>query len=59
MQYRKGQKIAFTQTVHRSSGSAYRYDKGTIAEVTGDGYRIRLDNGAHLDLVKDNEIEEE
>jgi ribosomal protein L21E len=57
-QYREGQKIKATTTIHRSTGSAWPGDTGKIVKVTGDGYHIRWDKGGWTgDVVKDSEVE--
>jgi hypothetical protein len=54
--YREGQRVQATTAIHRSSGSAWPGDKSKIIKVAGDGVVVQWDNGAHTDVVEDNEI---
>ncbi len=44
------------KVIHRSGGSAWGGDKGTIRKVTGDGYEIDF-GGWMATVVKDDEVE--
>ncbi|HEV7898490.1 MAG TPA: hypothetical protein VGP31_11665 [Planosporangium sp.] len=57
--YRKGQQVTVAVTsIQRSTGAAWRGDKGEIVAETGDGYRVRFKGGFVADTVKDHEIRE-
>jgi hypothetical protein len=57
--YEEGQEIKVdTRTIQRSTGAAWKGEKGKILAVSGDGYRIKFGSGFIADNVKDNEIEE-
>jgi ribosomal protein L21E len=56
--YREGQKVKATKTIHRSGGSAWPGQTGRVVKKTGDGYVVRFDNGGwEADVVKGNEID--
>ncbi|OLB82029.1 MAG: hypothetical protein AUI14_01380 [Actinobacteria bacterium 13_2_20CM_2_71_6] len=57
--YRKGQQvIVATTTIQRTSGAAWRGERGVIVEETGDGYKVRFPSGFVADRVKDHEIQQ-
>jgi ribosomal protein L21E len=57
--YRKGQTIQVDATsIQRSSGAAWRGDQGEIVGETGDGYRVRFEDGFVAENVKGHQLKE-